>query len=604
MRSVKNLFYIFLKKCCPAIKVQEQENTELHQKVSELNEKVQNLTGQIKEQNEQDSLLQILEVEKKNLQQQLDEKENFCHSANKEIQEWKERFNNQEEEFRQFKLQKIQNEFARNPVQMDEEAAKRLKDCQDFIGRQENVIKELREKLDASLKNEKNLNDTIAEIQKETEDQKQQFQVQIYNLEQTNELLKKQYTDLETKNNTLIDQIQDLKEHKIPELEEEVKNKEELRKSLEESFNTYKNDAAEIQKQYQYQINDLNDANAQWADAYAKLESQHNVLTDQLQDLLDNQIPAMRQKYQESLQEKDNQLQQQKRAYEDALNRMKTEFDAEKDEMLNLHQKQMQEKSKQIADLCNTHQNMIEELKKSHKQEIDRLNSEHSAELLKENNRYAAAMKEKDSKYEQLETFSRNKEVKMKTEHENALDACRKECDKKVSLLKEENRKSIEMKNSEMKALRDEEERKRNRIFDDFNILLGRGVVDKFRTEDLAKREIQQFHLFLSLLHNLDQENSFVGVQNIYLLMDELLKDKYRQQPVILTEKRKFIREVFNANVKKIQIEKIPEAGDKIMNCNLEHYTIRGKGSTVSFVETPALLYESGDVRRGLILCQ
>jgi vacuolar-type H+-ATPase subunit H len=200
------------------------------------------------------------------------------------------------------------------------------------------------------------------------------------------------------------------------------------------------------------------------------------------------------------------------------------------------------------------------------------------------------------------------------TRCKQTVDDAKEECKKEIAEAKAECEKQLKEKDAKMqetetrciKTVADEKaacDKKVQELVDRENMLLGKNIADYFRASSIKDQEMRKYHLFLSLIYSCDQENNSAGVQNTFLLLDQILKDKYGKDAKELHTRRQLICELFNANVKSFQIDPLPEVGKSRLEYNQSHYTVRGAGNTIFTVESPCLIKKDGSIRPGIIHC-
>ena len=267
-----------------------------------------------------------------------------------------------------------------------------------------------------------------------------------------------------------------------------------------------------------------------------------------------------------------------------------------------------------------------EKLMHQHVTEKGKLRSDYQTTITNLHTEYAKRLQEKEDELkkvkEECQKTLQQKETECKGEVEKAQKECRegiekaqKECregiekaqkdrDDKIAEAQKDRDDKIAEAKKEKERLAEEHQEELKQLFARENLLLGANIADFFRTQSVEDLEMRKYHLFLSLIYSCDQENNFAGVQNVYLLLDDVIKARYRQEPAKLNEKRQFIRKIFNENVHTIEIDSLPEVGKNKLDYNQSHYTVRGSGNIITSVESPCLIYKiNNNVRPGLIHC-
>ena len=237
------------------------------------------------------------------------------------------------------------------------------------------------------------------------------------------------------------------------------------------------------------------------------------------------------------------------------------------------------------------HNQEMENLNTAHNQEMKNLNTAHNQEMQQAKDAYAALQKDHTR---EISEICQKIEV-LKADHQKALND--KDAAHKAEMAKqdEEHQKALKAKDEALQRYAEQRDAAENN-------LLGKNIADVFRKKDLENPEMRRFHLFLSLIYACDLDNNPAGVQNLYLLLDDHLRIKYQDQSELATQ-RQFIRELFNANVKSIKIDELPEIGKSKLEYNQSKSTFRGKGDKSTSLECPCLIYNTSPetFRPGLI---
>ena len=275
---------------------------------------------------------------------------------------------------------------------------------------------------------------------------------------------------------------------------------------------------------------------------------------------------------------------------ETEISRLNGELEDKKAEIGQL-QTSLKEKEKKITQIQSDWAKSCADWEQFHNQEMKNLNTAHNQEMQQAKDAYAALQKDHAR---EISEICQKIEV-LKADHQKALND--KDAAHKAEMAKqdEEHQKALKAKDEALQRYAEQRDAAENN-------LLGKNIADVFRKKGLENPEMRRFHLFLSLIYACDLDNNPAGVQNLYLLLDDHLRIKYQDQSE-LAIKRQFIRELFNANVKSIKIDELPEIGKNKLEYNQSKYTFRGKGDKSTSLECPCLVYNTSPetFRPGLI---
>ena len=367
-------------------------------------------------------------------------------------------------------------------------------------------------------------------------------------LNQMNDKLTDKENELVAKENELIGQ-----KFTLSQADEQIKKLQSEKGELQQANETLRGEKGELQQN----INDLEKANKEWYDHCEKLMHQHVTEKGKLRSDYQTTITNLHTEYAKRLQEKEDELKKVKEECQKTLQQKETECKGEVEKA----QKECREGIEKAQKEC---REGIEKAQKECREGIEKAQKDRDDKI-------AEAQKDRDDK----------------------IAEAKKDRDDKIAEAKKEKERLAEEHQEELKQL-----------FARENLLLGANIADFFRTQSVEDLEMRKYHLFLSLIYSCDQENNFAGVQNVYLLLDDVIKARYRQEPAKLNEKRQFIRKIFNENVHTIEIDSLPEVGKNKLDYNQSHYTVRGSGNIITSVESPCLIYKiNNNVRPGLIHC-